>query len=163
LRVTYIPTGDLLAYQGIHMQLSKLKALVSEAQKSEINNTTVTRQPYTPQPAVIEPAPPKAHIDLWQALELHPATMGLTVFGDFFESGFDVATLGFGVPVSLILSVFAGGVAYHWQRTKCHDPAPLAALKGCIITCLLWLPSPAFGLLSLPSGLVGMFRAKREG
>lgn len=99
----------------------------------------------------------------WQAVELHPATVGTAIVTDSMCSAIDIASLGITAPfLWLIAGLFNGVIAFLSQRKWGGDDAESAFIKALIVAFLVGLPTPFPAFLTVPSGIVGLVRVMRR-
>jgi ABC-type xylose transport system permease subunit len=76
--------------------------------------------------------------------------------------GGDVATLGAGALLSLPAGVVLGVITYKAQRHWYGDDRENALIKGLVVGLLTAIPTSLPGLLTIPSGLIGLAHMLRR-
>ncbi len=97
-----------------------------------------------------------------QIFGIHPAIAFLTLIVDMMLFGGEIATLGAILPVSIGAGCVLGVIAYLAQRKWYGDDRGSAAIKGLILAFLTAIPTPLPAILTLPSGIVGLFHSLRR-
>ena len=96
-----------------------------------------------------------------QVFGLDPRIAFLTVVVDAMLFGTDVATLGAGALLSVPVGVVLGIITYKAQRRWYGDDRESALIKGLVVGLLTAIPTSLPGLLTIPSGLIGLARMLR--
>jgi len=108
-------------------------------------------------PAQAIPAnPAHQHSGFAQVFGLDPRIALLTVVVDTMLFGGTVATLGASTVVSVPAGIVLGLITYRAQRHWYGDDRESAMLKGLIVGLLTAIPTSLPGLLTIPSGIVGL-------
>ena len=106
-------------------------------------------------PSPYHPVPVSAH-GFGQVFGLDPRIALLTVVVDTMLFGGTVATLGASTVVSVPAGIVLGLITYRAQRHWYGDDRESAMLKGLIVGLLTAIPTSLPGLLTIPSGIVGL-------
>jgi hypothetical protein len=134
------------------------------------------QQPYSPVPPLL---PPQAYLP-WppqlpplgsnphhvgargfaQIFGLHPAIAFLTFVVDWMIFAADWGTVGAFWPVSVAVGVVLGIIAYKAQMKWYGDDRESALIKALILAFLTAIPVPLPAFLSVPAGIMGLFRHK---
>lgn len=115
--------------------------------------------------AVLPPIDPRAALHrrgFGQVFGLDPRIAFLTVVVDAMLFGGDVATLGAGALLSLPAGVVLGVITYKAQRHWYGDDRESALIKGLVVGLLTAIPTSLPGLLTVPSGLIGLAHMLRR-
>jgi ABC-type xylose transport system permease subunit len=86
----------------------------------------------------------------------------LTVVVDAMLFGGDVATMGAGALLSLPAGLVLGVITYKAQRHWYGDDRESALIKGLVVGLLTAIPTSLPGLLTIPSGLIGLAQMLRR-
>ena len=97
-----------------------------------------------------------------QVFGLDPRVAFLTVVVDAMLFGGDVATMGAGALLSLPAGVVLGVITYKAQRHWYGDDRESALIKGLVVGLLTAIPTSLPGLLTIPSGLIGLAHMLRR-
>jgi hypothetical protein len=97
-----------------------------------------------------------AHTGFAQVFGLDPRIALLTVVVDTMLFGGQLATLGASTIVSVPAGIVLGLITYRAQRHWYGDDRESAMLKGLIVGLLTAIPTSLPGLLTIPSGIVGL-------
>jgi len=97
-----------------------------------------------------------------QIFGIHPAIAFLTLIVDLMLFGGEVATLGAILPVSIGAGCVLGVIAYLAQRKWYGDDKDSAIIKALILAFLTAIPTPLPAILTVPSGIVGLFHNLRR-
>jgi hypothetical protein len=100
--------------------------------------------------------PTHAHSGFAQVFGLDPRIALLTVVVDSMLFGGSVVTLGASTVVSVPAGIVLGLITYRAQRHWYGDDRESAMLKGLIVGLLTAIPTSLPGLLTIPSGIVGL-------
>jgi ABC-type xylose transport system permease subunit len=76
--------------------------------------------------------------------------------------GGEVATMGAGALLSVPAGVVLGVITYKAQRHWYGDDRESALIKGLIVGLLTAIPTSLPGLLTIPSGVVGLLHMLRR-
>jgi hypothetical protein len=100
---------------------------------------------------------------LGQMFGLHPAVafLNFTVNSMIFAA--DWGTIGAFWPVSLVIGVVLGFITFRAQVAWFGDTRESAFIKAGILALLCGIPVPIPAVLSVPAGLVGLFRKQWPG
>ncbi|MGO9340123.1 MAG: hypothetical protein ACLPY1_21710 [Terracidiphilus sp.] len=115
--------------------------------------------------AVLPPLDPRAALHqrgFGQIFGLDPRIAFLTVVVDAMLFGGDVATLGAGALLSVPAGVVLGVITYRAQRHWYGDDRESAFIKGLVVGLLTAIPTSLPGLLTIPSGLIGLAHMLRR-
>lgn len=107
-------------------------------------------------PAQTMPGNPAQHHGFAQVFGLDPRIALLTVVVDTMLFGGTVATLGASTVVSVPAGIVLGLITYRAQRHWYGDDRESALLKALIVGLLTAIPTSLPGLLTIPSGIVGL-------
>ena len=108
-------------------------------------------------PGTTMPAnPANPHSGFAQVFGLDPRIALLTVVVDTMLFGGQLATLGASTIVSVPAGIVLGLITYRAQRHWYGDDRESAMLKGLIVGLLTAIPTSLPGLLTIPSGIVGL-------
>jgi hypothetical protein len=99
---------------------------------------------------------------LGQVFGLDPRVAFLTLVVDSMLFGGDVATLGATVLLSVPAGVVLGAITYKAQRHWYGDDRESALIKGLVVGLLTAIPTSLPGLLTIPSGLIGLAHMLRR-
>jgi hypothetical protein len=105
------------------------------------------------------------HGGFGQIFGLDPRVVFLTVVADTMLFGGAVATLGAGLALSVPAGAVLGVIAYKVQRHWYGDDRESALIKALSVGLLTAIPTSLPGLLTIPSGIIGlvhMLRKKKE-
>jgi hypothetical protein len=97
-----------------------------------------------------------------QVFGLDPRVAFLTVVVDAMLFGGDVATAGAGALLSVPVGVVLGVITYKAQRRWYGDDRESAFIKGLVVGLLTAIPTSLPGLLTIPSGLIGLAHMLRR-
>jgi len=97
-----------------------------------------------------------------QVFGLDPRVAFLTVVVDAMLFGGDVATMGAGALLSLPAGLVLGVITYKAQRHWYGDDRESALIKGLVVGLLTAIPTSLPGLLTIPSGLIGLAQMLRR-
>ncbi len=97
-----------------------------------------------------------------QIFGIHPAIAFLTLVVDMMLFGGEIATMGAILPVSIGAGCVLGFIAYLAQRKWYGDDKQSAFIKALILAFLTAIPTPLPAILTLPSGIVGLFHSIRR-
>jgi hypothetical protein len=97
-----------------------------------------------------------------QVFGLDPRVAFLTLVVDAMLFGGDVATLGASVLLSVPAGVVLGVITYKAQRHWYGDDRESALIKGLVVGLLTAIPTSLPGLLTIPSGLIGLAHMLRR-
>jgi len=97
-----------------------------------------------------------------QVFGLDPRVAFLTVVVDAMLFGGDVATMGAGVLLSVPVGVVLGVITYKAQRRWYGDDRESAFIKGLVVGLLTAIPTSLPGLLTVPSGIIGLAHMLRR-
>jgi hypothetical protein len=95
-------------------------------------------------------------------IHLDPRVAFLTVVVDAMLFGGDVATAGAGALLSVPVGVVLGVITYKAQRRWYGDDRESAFIKGLVVGLLTAIPTSLPGLLTIPSGLIGLAHMLRR-
>jgi hypothetical protein len=101
---------------------------------------------------------------LGQVFGLDPRVVFLTLVVDAMLFGGDVISGGAGLWLSIPAAVVLGLITYKSQRHWYRDDRDSAIIKGLVVGLLTAIPTSLPGLLTLPSGIMGLvhlFRRKK--
>ena len=93
-----------------------------------------------------------------QKLGIHPGIAVLTVAVDSMLFASDIATAGFIIPLTLAVAFGLGIVTFMAQRKWFGDDVESAFIKAFIVAGLTAIPTSLPGFLTVPAGVVGLFR-----
>jgi hypothetical protein len=97
-----------------------------------------------------------------QAFGLDPRVASLTVIVDAMLFGGDVATLGAVAFLSVPVGAVLGVITYKAQRHWYGDDRESALIKGLMVGLLTAIPTSLPGLLTIPSGVIGLVHMLRR-
>ena len=100
--------------------------------------------------------PTHTHSGFAQVFGLDPRIALLTVVVDSMLFGGQVVTLGASTIISVPAGIVLGLITYRAQRHWYGDDRESAMLKGLIVGLLTAIPTSLPGLLTIPSGIVGL-------
>jgi hypothetical protein len=96
------------------------------------------------------------HRGFGQLFGLDPRVAFLTVVVDSMLFGGQIATLGAATIVSVPAGIVLGAITYRIQRHWYRDDRESALIKALIVGLLTALPTSLPGLLTIPSGIIGL-------
>jgi uncharacterized membrane protein YphA (DoxX/SURF4 family) len=139
-------------------QLRRMKEEAMQRQKADFEETlyepTVRELP-------VNPRQTSGGNGFAQLFGLHPAVVLLTVMVDTMIFGSGLVSGGIGWGLSIPVGVVLGVIAFIAQRKWYGDDNEAAFLKALIVAFLTAIPTSLPGYLTIPSGIVGLFRRKR--
>ena len=100
-----------------------------------------------------------------QNFGLDPRIASLTLVVDAMLFSGEVVTLGASLPLSVPVGIALGFITYRAQRHWYRDDRESAFIKALAVGLLTAIPTSLPGILTLPSGIIGlaqMLRRKRE-
>jgi hypothetical protein len=100
-----------------------------------------------------------------QHFGLDPRIAALTLVVDAMLFSGEVVTLGASLPLSVPVGIVLGFITYRAQRHWYRDDRESALIKGLAVGLLTAIPTSLPGVLTLPSGIIGlakMLRRKKE-
>jgi hypothetical protein len=97
-----------------------------------------------------------------QVFGLDPRVAFLTVVVDAMLFGGDVATAGAGALLSVPAGLVLGVITYKAQRHWYGDDRESALIKGLVVGLLTAIPTSLPGLLTVPSGIIGLAHMLRR-
>lgn len=92
---------------------------------------------------------------------IHPLTALVTFATDQMLFVGELATSGLGEVLSIPVAVAVGFLAYRAQEKFYGDDKDSAAIKGAILGLLTAIPTGLPALLTVPAGVLGLFKRKR--
>ncbi len=95
-----------------------------------------------------------------QVFGLHPAMAVLIFIVNSMIFAADWGTIGAFWPVSLAIGAALGFITYRAQMKWYGDDNESALIKAGILALLTAIPAPIPAVLSVPAGVVGLFRRK---
>ncbi len=102
------------------------------------------------------------HRGFGQVFGLDPRVAFLTLVVDGMLFGGDIATLGASALLSIPAGVVLGVITYKAQRHWYGDDRESALIKGLIVGLLTAIPTSLPGLLTVPTGLIGLAHMLRR-
>jgi len=97
-----------------------------------------------------------------QKFGLHPGVALLTFIVDAMLFGSTIATAGFIIPLAVAVSFGLGIVTFMMQKKFYGDDNESAFIKAFIVAGLTAIPTALPGFLTIPAGVVGLFRRKER-
>jgi hypothetical protein len=97
-----------------------------------------------------------------QRFGLDVRVVALAVLVDLMAFSADIVSAGLLYPVELGAAVVLGFITYRVQKAWCGDSHDTALIKALIIGLLTAIPVPITGLLTAPSGLLGLIQLFRR-
>jgi hypothetical protein len=104
------------------------------------------------------------HAGFGQMFGLDPRIAFLTVVVDTMLFGSEIATAGLSTVLSVPVGIGMGLITYKVQRHWYGDDRESAIIKGLVVGLLTAIPTSLPGLLTIPSGILGlahMLRGKK--
>lgn len=130
-----------------------------------VDYTTQTREAVINEPFTPETHKPltsqhheAASLGFAQKFGLHPGMALLTVIVDAMLFGSTLATAGFIIPLTLAVAFGLGIVTFLAQRKWYGDDNESAFIKAFIVAGLTAIPTALPGFLTIPAGVIGLFR-----
>jgi len=148
-----------------HSSIPEASRYCSACGKANVSGAQV---PYIQSPGVVEPPEQKGNLrtspgHFGQMFGLDPRVTLLTLVVDAMLFGGTVATAGAGAILSIPAGIAVGMIAYKAQRHWYGDDRESAMIKGLIVGLLTAIPTSLPGLLTIPSGLVGLLHLLPRG
>ncbi len=122
------------------------------------NNDSQVRYHDPPEPPVSSSHHAAAAHGFAQVFGLHPAMAVLIFIVNSMIFAADWGTIGAFWPVSLLIGAVLGFITYRAQMKWYGDDNETALIKAGILALLTAIPVPIPAALSVPAGIVGLFR-----
>jgi len=154
----------MLACAHCHSQIqeaSRFCPVCGQPNASATQMYTVPGQQGSGYPLLNNPAA-LHHRGFGQVFGLDPRVAFLTAVVDTMLFGGEVATMGAGALLSVPAGVVLGVITYKAQRHWYGDDRESALIKGLIVGLLTAIPTSLPGLLTIPSGVVGLLHMLRR-
>jgi hypothetical protein len=145
----------MIACAHCSTQISEFSRFCSHCGQPTAQMNAAAVLPLSPYPALHHRAG-LFHGGFGQVFGLDPRIALLTVVVDAMLFGGQIATLGASLTLSVPAGLVLGAITYKVQRHWYGDDRESALIKGLIVGLLTALPTSLPGLLTIPSGLVGL-------
>jgi uncharacterized membrane protein YedE/YeeE len=148
----------MIACANCHIQIPETSRFCSSCGQPNASTWQVFSQPGVPASAypVLHQQTRAFHGGFGQVFGLDPRVAFLTVVVDSMLFGGQIATLGASTLVSVPAGFVLAGITYRIQRHWYRDDRESAIIKALIVGLLTALPTSLPGLLTIPSGIIGL-------